>query len=85
MKLDPNHYRRSLDAVKDQLLESKDIMRTLSEVSCGTHVPLLALVTYAVRPDVLGPLPALLERAERLKSFYHYTDVASWDDLKEKP
>jgi hypothetical protein len=82
MKIDPNRYLRTLSPCRDQILRSHDVERTLSEISSGTHVPMIAAVHYAMRPDVLGPTDALLAKARMLVEFYGYTEVAPWEDLR---
>lgn len=79
MYLNTNLYFSSLEAIKPQLLDHKgDVCRRCTEMSIATHIPLLAVVLYAIKEEVLGPLPELLALKESLIKFYKYTKVEDW-------
>ncbi len=78
MKLDPNKYRRPLDAIKDQI--KRDGFEKLADFSVATHIPLLAVVLYAMRAEVLGPSTELSAMAASLVEFYGYTEVKEWEE-----
>lgn len=82
MRLDPNLYRRTLDSIRAQLLKQAkpDPVRTCSELSVANHLPLLSTLLYAMRAEQLGPLPELVESAERIRRFYGYDEVSPWND-----
>lgn len=78
MKLDPNAYRRTLDALRPQIILFGSDPRKLTELAVASHVPLLAVVLYAYR--VLGPNPIMFDRAYQLMEFYQYKEVTPWKD-----
>lgn len=80
MKIDPNRYIRGLIVIKKKLQDSKNLDQTISEISCGTHIPLIVVIVYAMRPDVIGETKELLARAESVKRFYKYTEIVPWED-----
>lgn len=82
MRLDPNMYRRALDGLKPQLLkDTRSAEWRITEASASGHVPILAVTLYALRSDVLGPMPELTALATRLIAFYRYQGVLPWADL----
>ena len=81
MRLNPNDFRTTLDAIGPELKSTRDTPeRRCSEAAVNTHVPLLAVVLYALRPEVLGEVPRLRELAATLTKFYRYSVVVPWLD-----
>lgn len=81
MRLNPNDFRTTLNDVRLELISPRHPPeRRCSEISVNTHVPLLAVVLYALRPDVLGEVPRLREMVTTLTKFYRYLDVSPWSD-----
>ncbi len=83
MRIDPNNCRHTLEALKPRLIASEDTMKYISETCVFSHIPLLAMVLFAMRVDVLGPRPEFLVFRDTLISFYDYVDVPKWSDLEE--
>lgn len=83
MTLNPNNYRKTLDAFKPTLLDTpvKILHETIVTLAVASHVPIQAIVAYALRDDVLGPLDALLRLDTSNRKFYGYTEVTPWNDL----
>ncbi len=83
MKINPNDYRKTLDALKPKLLEAtpKTLHSCIVELAVGSHVPIQAVLAYALRNDVLGPLQALQDLDAKNRAFYRYDCVAPWKDL----
>jgi hypothetical protein len=80
LKLNPNTYRKALDAVRPRFYEHYgDPHKRCSELSAATDVPVLAVVLYAMRDDVLGPLEDLKQAVVALTKFYGYTEVTEWE------
>lgn len=80
--MDPNKYLNTLSTIKQRLIKNeRDTERFINEFSVNSYVPLVAVMEYAMRPDVLGPLPWLVESNDRLKKFYGYTEIVPWKDL----
>jgi hypothetical protein len=84
MILNPNVYRYTLDQLKDTVIaganESPDYP-TLTILSLGSHVPFAAVVAYALRPDVFGPTPNLIDLLASTIDFYKYESLTPWSDL----
>lgn len=81
MRLDSNKYRVVLDSVRPLIVkpEGEPHMRC-TMVALATEVPLLSVVLYALRADVLGELPELRALVGVLIKFYRYTHVLAWSD-----
>ena len=80
MKLNPNSYRRTLDALKPRILESEDRIKLIGDMAVYSHVPLLAIVLFCMRAEVMGPTQELTAFQDRLISFYGYTMIKPWID-----
>lgn len=79
MTLDPNRYRYTLDALLPTFLRDRETPHTCCiHIALASEVPLLAVVLYALRPEVLGEIPDLRRLVPVLTDFYHYTDVSPW-------
>lgn len=79
MNLDPNHYRVALDGLRSQILDHRGHPHNrCSELSAVSGVPALAVVLYALRPDVVGPCEELQLAAINLHTFYEYDKVEEW-------
>lgn len=84
MTLNPNKYRKTLDALKPKLLEllPKDLHKGIVELAVTSHVPIQALVAYALRDDVLGPRDELKHIDSVNRKFYGYEIINEWNDLR---
>lgn len=81
MKLDLNSYRTSLDKMLPQILDHKGRKHDrCSELSAVSGIPVLAMVLYALRPEVLGPSEELEKVALDLKAFYKYDEIKDWKE-----
>lgn len=82
----PNPFRRTLDTMKDRMLELPADERStgLTMLAIASHVPLIAVVGYALRADVLGELPELRRQQTSNLKFYHYDGIEQWEDLLTK-
>lgn len=79
MKLDPNNYRTSLDKMKAQLLEHRGRPHfRCVELAVVSGIPVLAVVLYALRPEVLGSISELMVAAVDLQAFYKYDVIEDW-------
>ena len=79
MHLDPNKCRVSMDGMRRELMLHKGQPRyRCAEMSALSGVPVLAVVLYAMRPDMMGPLPELAEAARDLTIEGKYTTVEGW-------
>lgn len=80
--MNPNRYRRTLDAMKPAMMKPgvvlADHLGNLSQVS---HVPIVVVMLYANRADVLGPRADLEATIAGLIAYYQYTNIDAWDDL----
>jgi hypothetical protein len=84
--VNPNLYRRTLDAMKDAILKASVLesppYQTLTLLSLGSHVPIAAVIKYAMRPDMHGHLSSLSAYLEKIIAFYGYAEVKEFDDLR---
>lgn len=87
MTLNLNLYRKSLDVNKDTILRgiagSEDDYGLLTLFSLGSHVPIYAVIAYAIRPDMGGPIPELVAKLEYILNYYKYDEVIPWSDLPQ--
>jgi len=82
VKLDPNRCRAALDGMRRELMMHKGQPRhRCAEMSALSGVPALAVVLYAMRPDMMGPLPELVEAVPVLTASGNYDNVDQWEDL----
>ena len=82
MTLDPNKYVRRLVLFKDRIMKASDLGWMLSDIAQSNQIPVMAVVLYAMRDDVLGPTEELTLSSEAIKAFYEYDKVIPWADLK---
>lgn len=80
MKINPNKHRRILETLKPEILKAQDLHNRLSELAVFYHLPLLTLVLYAQRKDVVGPQSELDKMARYLVEFYKYEEPMPWED-----
>lgn len=81
MRLDSNKYRRTLNDVKPILLRTEETPETrCTMLALATEIPLLSVVLYALRSDVLGEDATLRHLATTLITFYRYTEVLDWTE-----
>lgn len=85
MILNPNLYKEALDKRKDTILQGiaeGGKYDTLTVFSLGSHIPIVALLAYCLRPDVGGLNPDLLRILElNNNEVYRYESITPWDDL----
>lgn len=85
MILNPNLYRTNLDSMKEAILLATPgevpKFNTLTLLSLGSHVPFAAVLAYALRSDVCGPLPELQRVLDKTIKFYNYEAITPWSDI----
>jgi hypothetical protein len=81
MKLDLNSYRTSLDKMLPQILDHKGRRHDrCAELAAVSGIPVLAMVLYALRPEVLGRSEELEKVALDLQAFYKYDEIKDWKE-----
>lgn len=83
MKLDCELYANSLWAAKNGLLQKAKLKGpsvTANEMSCYTHIPVVAVVMFLLLPEVLGPSAELEKQLKSLLLFYGYTEIKPFLD-----
>jgi len=81
MRINPNAFMVSLRLLRQGLVDAADKRQAITAASAASHVPLLAIALYAMRPDVCGAMPDIEDKAEKIRAFYKYDEVDPWDDL----
>ena len=82
--LNPNLYKDALDKQKETILRGilegvkYDILTILS---LGSHIPIAAVIAYAMRPEMGGPNPHLQRVLDLAIDCYKYTGITPWSDL----
>ncbi len=84
MILNPNLYKDALDKRKDVIIRGiaeGPKYDTLTLFSQGSHIPIVAVIAYAMRPDMGGPIPELQSVLDKALDCYKYAKVLPWTDL----
>jgi len=84
MNFNPNPYLSSLNKQKTNILEilqDKDWERKITTFSLISHIPLLAVYAYIIRPEVGAPTAQVRIKIARVLDFYNYDSLLPWDDL----
>jgi hypothetical protein len=76
MKLNPNSYRRTLDAMRPSMELHRCEERKLTELAVSSHVPLAAVLKYA--RDFVPGGEGLDSVLAGLVKFYGYTEIKEW-------
>ena len=79
MTLDPNKYIKRLALFKDKIKKSTDIGWDLSDIAQSNQIPVMAVVLYAMRTDVLGPIEELVLSSKVISNFYEYDKIIDWE------
>ena len=70
MKLNPNIYRRGLEGLRPRIAlaveHGQSLTRLASELSAATHIPVLAIIKFLLRADVVGENQGLLDNVGSL-------------------
>lgn len=87
MILNPNLYKYALDQMKPDLIkavleEKSEKFHMVTMLSITSHIPLAVILSYILRPDVIGPNDRLQAILTSTIAFYQYEKLSNWDDLQ---
>lgn len=84
MILDLNVYKEALDKQKETIhrgIVEGHKFDILTILSLGTHIPIVAVIAYAMRPEMGGPTEGLKRVLAAGLDCYKYDKVIPWSDL----
>ena len=78
----PNVYRTNLNKMKESLqAPKKPLLDEITDLSINSHVPIVAVLAFALRPDICGPRDDLSNLLHVCIKFYKLEGVEPWEDL----
>lgn len=83
--INPGHYINALNPMRARLQRASelkmDMLRQCSAEAVATHVPIITVLLFALRPDVLGEVKELRECLGRRLKDSNSPTIVEWSDL----